>query len=61
MARQPKKRMGRPPTGRTPHIAITVPKQILEAVDKIAHNEKTSRSKIVQQLLAEALEARRKL
>jgi metal-responsive CopG/Arc/MetJ family transcriptional regulator len=57
----PKKRIGRPPTGRSPTATIALPRQLMDTVDKLAHEQKLSRSRIIQDLIAEALEARGKL
>jgi hypothetical protein len=50
-----KKRPGRPPTGRTPFVAVRIPKRIIVAIDKLAREHQVSRSKMVHQLLAQAL------
>jgi metal-responsive CopG/Arc/MetJ family transcriptional regulator len=55
-----KKRMGRPPTGRMPQTVLKLPRQTLDGIDKLATEQKVTRAEIMRQLLAEALEARRK-
>jgi hypothetical protein len=50
-----KKRLGRPPTGRTPFVAVRIPKPIIFAIDKLAREHQVSRSKMVHQLLMQAL------
>jgi metal-responsive CopG/Arc/MetJ family transcriptional regulator len=50
-----KKRMGRPPTGRTPIVNLTLPTEILEAVDKIAREEKSTRSAIIRRMVADGV------
>jgi metal-responsive CopG/Arc/MetJ family transcriptional regulator len=57
----PKKRIGRPPTGRSPTATIALPRRLMDIVDKLAHEQKLSRSRVIQNLIAEALEARGKL
>jgi hypothetical protein len=56
----PKKRMGRPPTGRMHQTALALPKQLLDGLDKLARQQGVTRGEIMRQLLAEALEARKK-
>jgi metal-responsive CopG/Arc/MetJ family transcriptional regulator len=56
----PKKQVGRPRTGRSPTATIALPRQLMDTVDKLAREQKLSRSRIIQDLIAEALEARRK-
>jgi predicted transcriptional regulator len=56
----PKKRIGRPPTGRSPTATIALPKQLMDSIDKLARDEKLSRSKVIQNLIAEALENRKR-
>jgi metal-responsive CopG/Arc/MetJ family transcriptional regulator len=55
-----KKRMGRPPTGRTPLVSMALPKQTLDTIDKLARQHNTTRSTIMRQLIDEALAARKK-
>jgi metal-responsive CopG/Arc/MetJ family transcriptional regulator len=50
-----KKRVGRPPTGRTPYVTITITKQLLEAVDKLAREQKATRSAIINRMISDAL------
>jgi len=54
-----KKRMGRPPTGRTPIVTMALPKQTIDALNKLARQEETTRSNIMRQLIDEALQARK--
>ena len=56
-----KKWIGRPPTGRSPTATIALPRQLMDTVDKLAREQKVSRSRIIQNLITEALEARRNL
>jgi metal-responsive CopG/Arc/MetJ family transcriptional regulator len=55
-----KKRMGRPPTGRMPQTVLSLPKQLLDGIDKLAREQKLSRGEIMRQLLAEAVATRQK-
>jgi Ribbon-helix-helix protein, copG family len=50
-----KKRMGRPPTGRTPVVALTLPKQALAKIDKIAKERRTTKAAIIREIVLEAL------
>jgi hypothetical protein len=54
----PKRRVGRPRTGKMPQTALKLPDQLLKRIDKIAHEKKLSRGEIIRQLLTEALDAR---
>jgi metal-responsive CopG/Arc/MetJ family transcriptional regulator len=61
MKRSSEKRpRGRPATGREPTATITIPKQTLATIDKLARQQSTTRSEIMRQLIDEALEARKK-
>ena len=55
-----KKRIGRPPTGRTPVLSITLAKQMMDAVDKIALEEKSTRSEIVREMIVDGIRRRGK-
>jgi hypothetical protein len=54
-----KKRMGRPPTGRSPNALTTLNPKTLETIDRLAHQQNTTRSAIMRQLVEEALKARK--
>jgi hypothetical protein len=55
-----KKRIGRPPTGAGSTIAIRIPTQAIEAIDKRAKEQKTTRTAIARQLLMQALGLKQK-
>jgi hypothetical protein len=55
-----KKRIGRPPTGVDPMTSVRVPKSDLDMIDKLARDQQKTRSEIMRQLIAEALDARRR-
>ena len=42
-ASTPKKRMGRPPTGRMHQTALALPKQLLDGLDKLARQQGVTR------------------
>jgi metal-responsive CopG/Arc/MetJ family transcriptional regulator len=43
-----------------PQTVLKLPRQTLDGIDKLAAEQKVTRAEIMRQLLAEALEARRK-
>jgi metal-responsive CopG/Arc/MetJ family transcriptional regulator len=55
-----KKRMGRPRTGERPNILTRIDHETLDTIDKLAKQQGVSRAEIIRQLIAEALDARRK-
>jgi len=55
-----KKRVGRPPTGAGTTIAIRIPTQAIEAIDKRAKEQGTTRTAIARQLLMNALGLKQK-
>jgi len=55
-----KKRIGRPPTGAGTTIAIRIPTQAIEAIDKRAKEQNTTRTAIARQLLMQALGLKQK-
>ena len=55
-----KKRVGRPPTGAGTTIAIRIPTQAIEAIDKRAKEQGTTRTAIARQLLMKALGLKQK-
>jgi hypothetical protein len=55
-----KKRMGRPRTGERPNVLTRLDREMFDTINELAKQQATTRAEIVRQLIAEALEARRK-
>jgi metal-responsive CopG/Arc/MetJ family transcriptional regulator len=55
-----KKRVGRPPTGRAPELCITLPKQVLDAIDEIAFEEESTRSIVAREMIVDGIRRRGK-
>jgi predicted transcriptional regulator len=55
-----KKRIGRPPTGQRPNALTRLDPKVIDAIDKLARQQGTTRSEIMRQLINEALAARKR-
>jgi hypothetical protein len=53
----PKKKRGRPATGKDPLLTIRVPASVIKSVNSIATSERISKSEAVRQLLERGLAA----
>jgi metal-responsive CopG/Arc/MetJ family transcriptional regulator len=43
-----------------PQTVVSLPQELLDAIDKLAHDKKVSRGEIMRQLLTEAVAARKR-
>jgi hypothetical protein len=55
-----KKRGGRPLSGRAPELCVTLPKQVLDAIDEIAIEEESTRSIVARDMIVDAIRRRGK-
>ena len=55
-----KKRGGRPLTGRAPELCVTLPKQVLDAIDEIAIEEESTRSIVARDMIVDGIRRRGK-
>jgi Arc/MetJ-type ribon-helix-helix transcriptional regulator len=53
----PKKRRGRPATGKDPLVSARLPVKLIETIESIAESEKTSRSDAIRNLIERGLQA----
>ena len=56
---QPKKRRGRPATGKHPLLTVRAPRDIIEAIDGWARKNKANRSEAVRRLVELGLKAKK--
>jgi hypothetical protein len=56
---QPKKRRGRPATGKHPLLTVRAPREIIEAIDGWARKNKANRSEAVRRLVELGLKAKK--
>jgi metal-responsive CopG/Arc/MetJ family transcriptional regulator len=54
-----RKRMGRPPTGTLPLVAVRFPAELIARIDAFAKEQKVSRSTALRALVTEALDKRK--
>ncbi len=52
---QPRKKRGRPRTGRDPTVSVRLPPAVIREIDRIAHDRGVSRSQAARELLLIAL------
>jgi hypothetical protein len=57
---QPKRRRGRPATGKDPLLTVRAPREIIEAIDDWAAKQDTTRSDAVRRLVEIGLKAKPK-
>jgi Ribbon-helix-helix protein, copG family len=57
---QPKKRRGRPATGKDPLLTVRAPRTIIEAIENWAEKNEISRSEAVRRLVELGLKAKGK-
>ena len=55
-----KKRVGRSRTGRAPELCVTLPKEVLDAIDEIAFEEGTTRSIVARDMIVDGIRRRSK-
>jgi hypothetical protein len=56
----PKRRPGRPATGKDPLITMRLPQEMIDALDTVAKGEGASRSEIIRRLIEAGLKRRAK-
>lgn len=55
---EPRRRRGRPATGRDPLVSLRLPKEALEAVEGIAKDEGVARSEVIRRAVLDWLARR---
>jgi hypothetical protein len=53
----PKKRRGRPATGKDPQVVLRMPAKLIETVESIAASESVTKSEAIRQLLERGVQA----
>jgi hypothetical protein len=56
---QPKKRLGRPATGKDPLLTVRAPREIIEAIDAWARKNEANRSEAVRRLVELGLKVKK--
>jgi Arc/MetJ-type ribon-helix-helix transcriptional regulator len=55
----PKKKRGRPATGRDPHVTARLPQELIDAIELWAEKSSVSRSEAIRRLVEIGLKARK--